>query len=164
MTVLVDLRRKLEMLQFWHGFIVNVVLQQQASLHDLTETAKLLELCKKSALASALSSYKEKGPQGSKHILQVMMWIPSRESRLKDPFLPLIQTPVSFLSHRSSWIPAPPWVGDVRTRHVSLEFLFLAWPLVSQSGEGNLARINVWSEEVSVGLLSPLIGSFALSL
>ena len=68
MTVLVDLRRKLEMLQFWHGFIVNVVLQQQASLHDLTETAKLLELCKTSALASALSSYKEKGPKGSRHI------------------------------------------------------------------------------------------------
>ncbi len=37
-------------------------LQQQASLHDLTETAKLLELCKKSELASILSSYKEKGP------------------------------------------------------------------------------------------------------
>ena len=38
--ILVDLRGNLEMLQFWHGFIVIVVLQQQASLHDLTETAK----------------------------------------------------------------------------------------------------------------------------
>ena len=72
-----------------------------------------------------------------------------------------MQTPVSFLPQLASRIAVTPLPGDDRTLQALLEFLDTF--SFNQSGVGNLETRNLWSEDVSVDLLS-LFGSFALIL
>ena len=155
------------MLQFWHGFIETWFYNK---LHFTTWLAlqSLWELCKKFDSDRWNSiPLRGKGWCGFKFWYFLAVKIEAFSST--NPFLPLMQTAVSFLRHSTVRKAASPLSEDVSVWHVSL---MLPAPcdtcpdvslFSSQSEDWNFDTRYLWSNVAPDDLSLPPGGSFALS-